>query len=140
MLSGTLLQVVLGFSDLGGESPCGLYLSANGFYQGKAAVPPSKITLVIMRITPEEKIKSAPLRNLTLIADGEMMNLGVMETASQQTNMDLRLETLQLSIPYESFLKISNGKRVEAKLGSAKFALTENNLSFMRQFAEKFKA
>lgn len=131
--------VVLGFSDVGGESPCGLYLSANSSYPGKVAAAPREITLVMMRITPEERIKSAPLRDLTFVSDGEVMNLGLMETASQQTNMDLRLETLQLSVPYDSFLKISNAKSVEAKLGSAKFALTENNLTFMRQFAKRFK-
>ena len=85
------------------------------------------------------KIESAPLRDLTFFSDGEVMNLGLMETASQQINMDLRLETLQLSVPYDSFLKIANAKSVEAKLGSAKFALTENNLTFMRQFANRFK-
>ena len=134
-----MTTVVMGFSDVGGESPCGLYLSANGSYEGKTAATPNKINLVIMRITPEEKIKSAPLRDLTFISDGETINLGLMETASQQTNMDLRLETLQVSVPYDSFLKIANAKSVEGKLGIVKFALTENNLNFMRQFAVRFK-
>ena len=53
--------------------------------------------------------------------------------------MDLRLETLQVSVPYDSFLKIANAKSVEGKLGIVKFALTENNLNFMRQFAVRFK-
>ena len=134
-----ITTVVMGFSDVGGESACGLYLSANGSYEGKTAAQPNKITLLIMRITPEEKIKSAPLRDLTFTPDGELMDIGVMETASQQTNMDLRLETLQLSISFESFVRIANAKKVEAKLGSAKFELTTNNLNFMSQFADKFK-
>jgi len=131
--------VVLGFSDVGGESGCGLYISANASYPGKTVVSPTDVTLTIMRITPEEKIKAAPLRDLTVTADSVVMNLGVMETASQQTMMDLRWETLQIAVPYLSFVKIANAKNAEAKLGVAKFVLTENNLDFMRQFASRFK-
>ncbi len=132
-------SVVLGFSDVGGEAGCGLYISANASYPGKSVVSPAEVKLTIMRITPEEKIKSAPLRDLTFIPDGEAMNLGLMETASQQTIMDLRWETLQIAVPYGSFVKIANAKTVEAKLGAAKFVLTENNLNFMRQFASRLK-
>jgi hypothetical protein len=132
--------VVLGFSDVGGESPCGLYISANASHPGKSAAPPNSVNLVILRITPEEKIKSAPLRDLTFTADGQVMNLGLMETGSQQTNMDLRFETLQISIPYESFLRIANAKKVEGKLGPAKFTLAENNLSFIREFVGQMKS
>ena len=53
---------------------------------------------------------------------------------------NLRLETLQTSVPYESFLKIANAKSVEGKLGSVKFTLTENNLNFMREFASRLKS
>jgi len=133
-------NVVLGFSDVGGEAGCGLYISANASYPGKTVVTPSDIKLTIMRITPEEKIKSAPLRDLTFTVDGQPINVGVMETASQQTVMDLRWETLQIPVPYESFVKIANGKAVEGKLGAAKFLLTENNLNFMRQFATRLKS
>lgn len=132
--------VVLGFSDVGGESPCGLYFSVSGFHQGKTAAPANKINLVMMRITPEEKIKSAPLRDLTFTFDNETMSLGLMETASQQSIMDLRLETLQIAVPFDSFLKIANAKSVEAKLGLAKFTLTETNLNNLRQFVTRFKS
>ena len=132
--------VVLGFSDVGGESACGLYVSANSSYPGKAPASPNAVNLVILRITPEERIKSAPLRDLAFTADSQEINLGLMETASQQTNMDLRLETLQTSVPYDSFLKIANAKKVEGKLGSGKFMLTENNLNFMREFARRLKS
>ncbi len=126
---------MLAVSHLGG-----LYISANSSHPGKTTASPNAVNLVILRITPEERIKSAPLRDLTFTADGHVMNLGLMETASQQTNMDLRLETLQTSVPYESFLKIANAKSVEGKLGSVKFMLTENNLNFMREFASRLKS
>jgi hypothetical protein len=132
--------VVLGFSDVGGESPCGLYISANASHPGKSAGSPNSVNLVILRITPEDRIKSAPLRDLTFTADGQLMNLGLMETGSQQTNMDLRFETLQISMPYESFLRIASAKKVEGKLGPAKFTLAENNLSFVREFVGRMKS
>ena len=131
--------VVLGFSEVGGESACGLYISASASYPGKTVISPADVTLTIMRITPEEKIKGAPLRDLTVTADSAVMNLGVMETASQQTMMDLRWETLQIAVPYLSFVKIANSKQVDVKLGLAKFVLTENNLNFMRQFTSRLK-
>ena len=132
-------SVLLGFSDVGVESGCGLYISANASYPGKTVRSPTEVKLTIMRITPEEKIKSAPLGDLTFTVDGQVMNLGLMETASQQTIMDLRWETLQIPVPYESFVKIATAKIVEAKLGAAKFVLTDNNLNFMRQFASRLK-
>jgi hypothetical protein len=135
-----ITTVVLGFSEVGGESPYGLYISANSFYAGKTATAPNQIKLVIMRITPEDKIKSAPLRDLIFLVDGEELNLGLMETTSQQTNMDLRLETLEASLPYDSFVKLANAKIVEGKLGTAKFRLTDSNLNFMRSFASRFKS
>jgi len=58
--------VVLGFSDVGGESACGLYVSASASYAGKTVVSPAEVNLTIMRITPEEKIKSAPLMGVSL--------------------------------------------------------------------------
>src|SRR5437660_11809058 len=62
-------NVVLGFSDVGGESGCGLYISANASYPGKTVRSPTEVKLTIMRITPEEKIKSAPLGDLTFTVD-----------------------------------------------------------------------
>jgi len=133
-------SVVLGFTDVAGESPCGLYISANASYPGKTVAALNSVNLVILRITPEDKIKAAPLRDLTFTADGQLINLGLMETSSQQSMLDLRLETLQISVPYESFLRIANARRVEGKLGSARFGLNENNLTFIRQFAERLKS
>jgi hypothetical protein len=132
--------VVLGFSDVGGASPCGLYISANASHPGKTAASPNSVNFVILRITPEEKIKSAPLRDLTFTADGQVISLGLMETGSQQSNMDLRFETLQISLPYESFVRIANAKKVEGKLGPSNFMLTENNLRFIREFVGRMKS
>lgn len=129
----------LSFTDVGGESACGLYIAARFSYVGKTAAPPSEVNLIMMRITPEEKIKTAPARSLTFTADGELIDLGLMETASQESNLGLRWETLQTAMPYKLFLKIASAKKVTAKLGSANFMLTENNLNFMREFANRTK-
>ncbi len=104
-------NVFLSFTDVGGESACGLYIAARFSYAGKIASSPSEVNLIMMRITPEEKIKAAPARDLTFTADGEVINLGLMETARQESNLGLRWETLQTSVPYKSFLKIANAKK-----------------------------
>jgi hypothetical protein len=62
-----------------------------------------------------------------------------METARQESNSGLRWETLQKSVPYKSFLKITNAKKIRVKLGSANFMLMENNLNFMRELANRAK-
>ena len=133
-------SVVLSYTDVGGESACGLYIAASFFYPGKAATPPDEVNIIMMCITPEEKIKTAPDRDLTFTADGEIINLGLMETARQESSFGLRFETLHASMPYKSFLKIINAKKVDAKLGSANFILTENNLNFMRELANRAKS
>ncbi len=133
-------SVVLSLTDVGGESACGLYIAASFSYPGKIATPPNEVIIVMMRITPEEKIKAAPDRDLTFTADGEIINLGLMETARQESIFGLRLENLHTPMPYKSFLKIVNAKKVEAKLGSANFTLTESNLNFMRELANRTKS
>jgi hypothetical protein len=88
--SKNITNVILSFSDVGGESACGLYIAARFSYVGKTAASPSEVNLIMMRITPEEKIKTAPARDLAFTADGEMLDLGMMETISQESNLGLR--------------------------------------------------
>ncbi len=111
MAAKNTTNVFLSFTDVGGESACGLYIAAGYSYEGKTTAPPSEVNLIMMRITPEEKIKTAPARDLRFTADGEIINLGLMETARQESNSGLRWETLQTSVPYKSFLKIAYAKR-----------------------------
>lgn len=75
-------------------------------------------------------------RLLWFEVDGDRIVLGHMQRE------DLRdiggvsgfIETLQVNVPYDDFLKIANGKQVTGRLGSLTFELTEDQRNVFQEF------
>ncbi|HEX7314031.1 MAG TPA: hypothetical protein VF297_08915 [Pyrinomonadaceae bacterium] len=82
-------------------------------------------------------------RQLTAVADGETLRLGRMELVSQGVGenwMDEKSkETLQLSIPYDTFLKLARANRVEFSVGKTAFALHDKNVAALRDMNDRIK-
>jgi len=75
-------------------------------------------------------------RSLYALADGERLDLGTAEHDS-----DVRLgglsESLAVSVPYDTFVKIANGTNVEMKLGTKEFKLKDEHLEGFRDLASR---
>lgn len=82
-------------------------------------------------------------RNLSAVADGETMRLGRMSLVSQDVgegwaNDDMK-EALELSIPYEAFLKLARAEYVEFSVGKTTFALRDKNVAALRDMNNRVK-
>ncbi|HAF13615.1 MAG TPA: hypothetical protein DCK93_04185 [Blastocatellia bacterium] len=77
-------------------------------------------------------------RNLSVVADGQTLRLGRMELVSQSVDT-LMTETLQVTIPYETFKKVALAQVVEMQVGKSKFELRDKNLAALRDLNNRVK-
>lgn len=79
---------------------------------------------------------AADRRELSAVADGETIRLGRMSLVSNGVGegwfAEDTKETLELSVPYEAFLKLARAARVELSVGHTAFALRDKNLAALR--------
>lgn len=79
---------------------------------------------------------AADRRELSAVADGETLRLGRMSLVSNAVGdgwfAEDAKETLELSVPYDAFLKLARAARVELSVGNTAFALRDKNLAALR--------
>ena len=78
-------------------------------------------------------------RDLSVVADGETIRLGRMSLLSQSTDV-MMTEVLETTIPYKTFLQITNAQVVEMQVGKSKFELRGNNLMALRDLNNRVLA
>src|ERR1044071_3956064 len=87
-----------------------------------------------VRHTPAE-------RDLSAVADGETLRLGRMNLLSQAVGegwlAEDSKETLEISVPYETFLKLARASYVEFSVGKTTFALRDKNIAALRDRSEE---
>ena len=75
-------------------------------------------------------------RQLSAVADGETLRLGRMNLAAHGASegwlAEASNETLEVSIPYETFLKLARADYVEFSVGKTTFALRDKNVAALR--------
>lgn len=77
-------------------------------------------------------------RYLSVVADGETYRIGKMKLASQSTDT-LMTETLEVTMPYKTFLKIARAEIVEMKVGQSQFELRQQNIVAFRDMVNRVK-
>lgn len=102
---------------------------------------------VTLRLTFETKNWDArhPLgqRDLSAVADGETLRLGRMSLATQGVSeswfAEDSKETLELDIPYPTFLKLARSADVRLSVGKTGFALRDKNIAALRDMNNRVK-
>ena len=88
------------------------------------------------RHTPNE-------RELSAVADGQTLRLGRMSLLSQGVGegwlAEDSKERLEISIPYETFLKLARASYVEFSVGKTTFALRDKNIAALRDMNNRVK-
>jgi len=100
-----------------------------------------------LRLTFEAKNWDArhPLgeRDLSAVADGETIRLGRMSLVTQGVGegwlAEDAKETLEVSVPYEAFLKLARAGYVEFSVGKTTFALRDKNIAALRDMNNRVK-
>ena len=82
-------------------------------------------------------------RDLSAVADGQTLRLGRMNLLSQAVGegwlAEDSKETLEISVPYETFLKLARAGYVEFSVGKTTFALREKNVAALRDMNNRVK-
>ncbi|HEX8294447.1 MAG TPA: hypothetical protein VF570_22010 [Pyrinomonadaceae bacterium] len=82
-------------------------------------------------------------RDLSAVADGETVRLGRMTLAahgvSESWLAEDSKETLELSVPYDAFLKLVRADHVELSVGKTTFALRDKNIAALRDMNARVK-
>jgi hypothetical protein len=82
-------------------------------------------------------------RELSAVADGETVRLGRMTLVSQGVSEGWfdadNKETLEVSVPYESFLKLARATYVQFSVGKTTFAMREKNIAALRDMRNRVK-
>ncbi len=82
-------------------------------------------------------------RELSAVADGETVRLGRMTLVSQGVSegwfAEDTKETLEVSAPYDAFLKLARATYVELSVGKTTFAMREKNIAALRDLNNRVK-
>ncbi|HEX8285353.1 MAG TPA: hypothetical protein VF588_18505 [Pyrinomonadaceae bacterium] len=82
-------------------------------------------------------------RDLSAVADGETVRLGRMTLVSHAVSeswlAEDAKETLEVSIPYEAFLKLARAEYVEMSVGKTTFPLRDKNLAALRDLGNRVR-
>ena len=82
-------------------------------------------------------------RELSAVADGETIRLGRMRLVSQGVSegwlAEDTKETLEVSVPYASFLRLARATYVEFSVGKTSFAMREKNIAALRDMNNRVK-
>ena len=109
-------------------------MAAFTFTGQKLEKPVDHVTLAFLSSSKEWTFLQD--QDLYVLVDGERLSLGKAERDS-----DIKLggvkEYLGVSLPYDTFLKIANGKNVEMKLGPKEFKLKDEHLEGFRDLASR---
>jgi hypothetical protein len=118
--------------------------NASFTYSGRTLrVPPKRILFSLTSTSQDWKYTD--FRKLSALVDGKRLNLGPLEhvpsfavNAPRNVNSDDYIsEGIAVSVPYKTFLRITNGKKVQIRMGPREFELTRNHLQALRDLATR---
>jgi hypothetical protein len=120
-----------------------LWMTAYFISPGKLLVKP-RLVVIGFRSWTMDQTKYAVDRTLMIDLDGSVLNLGPMEVVERRIdpNMELHsnqylIESLELPLPYETFLRITNAGKVKMALGGTEFQLTNEHLEAFRDLISR---
>ena len=111
-------------------------------YPGRTLSAPPKRVLITL-ISTSEDWKYSDSRKLTALVDGKHLKIGPLEYApsfavkapADSISADSVSQQIAISLPYKTFLRIANGKKVKIRMGPREFRLEENHLEALRDLA-----
>lgn len=129
---------------LSGMEPSKLEFDAIASFDGKTPTQePRDVGIGIRSVSKKEWFKDN--RELTLVLDGERLPLGTMKRVRNACTKippsgygcSESDEKLDINMPYQTFLRIVEAKKVSGEVGVRKFALKDSDLEMMREFVKQ---
>jgi hypothetical protein len=121
-----------------------IWLTAYLVSPGKGSAKPEFVTIAF-RSSTLEKTKFSANQSLTITLDGAAMDLGNMTVTENRIDDQMSsgvdhiymLESLELPLPYETFLKITRARKVKARLAGAEVELSNDHLEAFRDLLSR---
>lgn len=102
-------------------------------FAGKTQTKPENITLYFYGSATSPIFREDNLE-LNFLVDGKRVSLGKMDFVEEEKRKTIIRQTVSVSIPYETFNQIVNGKKVEFQVGNLDYMLTDEHLEAFRKF------
>ena len=111
-------------------------------YPGRtSSAPPKRVLITLISTSEDWKYKDS--LKLTALVDGKHLKIGPLEHApsfavkapADSISADSVSQEIAISLPYKTFLRIANGKKVRIRMGPREFKLEENHLEALRDLA-----
>ncbi|MGH9840490.1 MAG: hypothetical protein ACREEM_17060 [Blastocatellia bacterium] len=110
-----------------------LSLSAEATHKGERLVRPKEVYLIFDSVS--ENYLYHNKAEVVFIVDGKRIEAGEAYLMKAFPTTDLEKVSLKLTVPFDRFSEVANGKSVELRLRKTEVALTGTTLAAIRAFA-----
>lgn len=107
-------------------------------FKGQTPKKPNDLLLVFVSPSIVESNAHKSNRGLIILADGKRYPMGDASYEAKYS-MPLYLEVMSVKVPYDTFLELSNAKKIEMQFGSTEFELQVSMMEAVRYFASRVK-
>lgn len=117
----------------GGKRTLRMY--ADFSYSGKEPRQPDKVNIYFYAAAARPVFREDDLE-LNFLVDDERVPVGAMRLIDEDKTKSLIKQTVSVALPYETFVKIAKGKKVELQVGGLEYKLTDAHLDAFRKLLE----
>ena len=110
-----------------------LSLSVEATYTGEQPTRPKDVRLIFDSVAGRYLYYDKAEAHF--IVDGKLIDAGTADMMNALPSPNLVKVSLALTLPFDTFVEIANGKGVELKLGPTELRLSEKDLASLRAFA-----
>lgn len=101
-------------------------------FAGKTQKKPDKVTLYFYASAARPLFREDDLE-LNFLVDGKRVPLGELRLADEEKTKTATKQTIIVTMPYETFAQIANGKKVEFQIGTLEYKLTDIHLEAFKK-------
>ena len=101
-------------------------------FKGKTQKKPERVTLYFYASAARPLFREDDL-GLNFLVDDKRVPLGQLRLADEEKTKTATIQTVSISLPYETFAQIANGKKVEFQIGTLEYKLTDVHLEAFRK-------
>lgn len=101
-------------------------------FAGKNPTKPEKVSLYFYASAARPLFREDDFE-LNFLVDDERVAAGVMRLSDEEKTKSTVRQTVVITLPYETFARIANGKKVELQIGALEYTMTDLHLDAFRR-------
>lgn len=101
-------------------------------FAGKTPIKPEKVSLYFYASAARPVFREDDLE-LNFLVDGARVPAGNMRLSDEEKTKSAVRQTVVVTLPYETFARIANGKKAELQIGTLEYKMTDTHLDAFRR-------